>query len=943
MCATPIWYVVAVFVPRERSAAIEAWRGRLSAMADDREAAITTWLDERRGDAKVVSEDPTTVYLLSEHRAEPHLLAQQERRQRQVQRLLSVQGAYGYRAAYVLDAGGNVVMDSTGSPPLEPTCRASVARVLSSGHPEADFHAHESGLPMLAITAPVRAGDRTVGAVLLSVDPARWLYPLLLSERIGTRTGEALLARQVGDQIEFLSPLRHRPARPLSLRLKANTAWLAALAAVRGEERFNEYQDYRGVPVLGAGRRIPGTGWGLMVKVDEDEAFSAFRRSVREAALAWACLLVALAGLGFGAWRTQAVSYRAQLGESEARFALLRDHANDAIFFASRAGVILDANRKAEDTYGRRRDELIGTDGAELRAPEERAAAPGQRDALARGELAVFETVHVRRDGTRFPVEVNTHMMKLGGQEVFLSIVRDVTERKRAEEALRLSQKEIHLLGDLVDNSSQPIGIGFTDGRLGRFNAAFLHLVGYSKEELQSKNWSVDLTPPEWRETENERLKELQRTGEPVRYEKQYIRRDGSRVPIELFVHLAKDENRQVTYYYAFVTDITERKRAEEALGESEDRFKYIFEHSTLGKSLTRPTGEVLVNHAFAEMLGYSLAEMDAKSWQKITHPDDVAETQCMIDSLVSGERESARWEKRYIHKNGSVVWGDVATSLRRDKTGAPMYFMTSVSDITERKRAEETIRRLNAELEERVRQRTAQLAAANEELEAFSFSVSHDLRAPLRAIAGFSRIVADDYGHRLDDEGKRQLDVICENTQKMGQLIDDLLAFSHAGRGELHRARIVMSQLVHVAFSEAAPDPAERGRIDLSVGELPDAWADPALIRQVWVNLLSNAVKFCRPRPRAEIKVSASRQNNTTVYHIRDNGVGFDMTYVGKLFGVFQRLHSSREFEGNGVGLALVQRIIHRHGGEVWAEGVVDGGATFSFALPEEGSHGQV
>ncbi len=276
-----------------------------------------------------------------------------------------------------------------------------------------------------------------------------------------------------------------------------------------------------------------------------------------------------------------------------------------------------------------------------------------------------------------------------------------------------------------------------------------------------------------------------------------------------------------------------------------------------------------------------------------------------------------------------------VAARRHAEQTSAALQ-----REAAERQQAEEEVRRLNAGLEQRVAERTAQLEAANKELEAFSYSVSHDLRAPLRAIDGFSRIAQEDFGDKLGDEGKRQLEVIRANAQKMGRLIDDLLAFSRAGRTELHRACVAMGPLVQAVFLEVVPGPKERERIDLSVGDLPDAWADPALIRQVWVNLLSNAVKFSRPRPRAEINVSASRHDNRIVYHVEDNGVGFDMQFADKLFGVFQRLHSTREFEGTGVGLALVQRIVRRHDGEVWGEGTVDGGATFSFALPEEGSH---
>lgn len=252
--------------------------------------------------------------------------------------------------------------------------------------------------------------------------------------------------------------------------------------------------------------------------------------------------------------------------------------------------------------------------------------------------------------------------------------------------------------------------------------------------------------------------------------------------------------------------------------------------------------------------------------------------------------------------------------------------------------KAEAEILRLNATLEQRVAERTAEFEAANRELEAFSYTVSHDLRAPLRAVDGFTRILLEDYAPRLDAEGRRYCGIISDNTRRMGELIDDLLAFSRLGRAELHPAPVDMASLVNAAFLELTT-PQERERIDFHLEPLPPATGDPTLLRQVWANLLGNAVKFSAKKHRASIEICAAREGGETVYSVRDNGAGFDMRYGDKLFGVFQRLHHDRDFEGTGVGLAIVQRIVHRHGGRTWAEGVPGEGATFYFTLQQEGS----
>jgi len=251
--------------------------------------------------------------------------------------------------------------------------------------------------------------------------------------------------------------------------------------------------------------------------------------------------------------------------------------------------------------------------------------------------------------------------------------------------------------------------------------------------------------------------------------------------------------------------------------------------------------------------------------------------------------------------------------------------------DIEKRKAAEEEVQKLNAGLEERVAARTAELESANRELEAFSYSISHDLRAPLRAVDGFSQAVMEDYGEKLPEEGKRYLQTIRDGAQRMGMLIDDLLTFSRLSRQPVNKQEVNVAKLVNDVLEELAMQ-REGREIDVRIGELPPYQGDPALIKQVWVNLLSNAIKYSRDRKPAIIEIGCKKEESGNVYFVRDNGAGFDMQYAGKLFGVFQRLHRADEFEGTGVGLAIVQRVIVRHGGRIWVEAEPGKGATFYF-----------
>lgn len=258
------------------------------------------------------------------------------------------------------------------------------------------------------------------------------------------------------------------------------------------------------------------------------------------------------------------------------------------------------------------------------------------------------------------------------------------------------------------------------------------------------------------------------------------------------------------------------------------------------------------------------------------------------------------------------------------------VFVVVLVAFLSERIEKVRSLNRLNEELEEE----REKLEAANQELESFAYSVSHDLRVPLRAIDGFSRILVEDYQEELDDEGKRLINIVRENTKKMGQLIDDILQLSRAGRQEMNLTKLDLEKLFQSVFDELKQSNPDRD-IQLEIEPLPQVYGDRTLLQQVISNLLSNSFKFTTPRETALIKMGFQVGKNEYIYYIKDNGVGFDMKYSGKLFGLFQRLHGQNEFEGTGVGLSIVQRIIRRHGGDVWAEGKVDEGATFYFSLP--------
>jgi len=406
----------------------------------------------------------------------------------------------------------------------------------------------------------------------------------------------------------------------------------------------------------------------------------------------------------------------------------------------------------------------------------------------------------------------------------------------------------------------------------------------------------------------------------------------------------------EVPYYIVFVLFAlllawfsAVRRRAEQDLLQSRDELEQEVAVRTQQASLLNLTHDTIFVRDMSDIIAYwNRGAEELYGWTpeqaigKHTHQLLRTVFPAPVEEIQAELLRTGRWEGELekTKADGTRVVVASRWSLRRNEDQSPIAILETNNDITQRKRGEEEVRTLNQELAKR----TSELEAINKELEAFAYSISHDLRAPLRHMVGFTELLQKNASAVVDEKGRRYMLTILESAKRMGNLIDDLLAFSRIGRAETRETMVSLDQLVREVQSEAGQELDGRN-ITWKVGALPDLYGDRSMLKLALVNLISNAIKFTRPRPHPEIEIGcAEKRNDAVVVFIRDNGVGFDMKYVNKLFGVFQRLHRAEEFEGTGIGLATVQRIIHRHGGQVWAEGLVDGGATFFFTVPNHG-----
>ena len=617
---------------------------------------------------------------------------------------------------------------------------------------------------------------------------------------------------------------------------------------------------------------------------------------------------------------------REEITQALRRHADLLEQSHDSLLTSRLRGPIDYWSRGAETLFGYTREEALGRSSHDLLHTHhplgvDQIDARLERDGHWEGELT-----QTAKDGRELVVEARWVLATdAGGQKTVLEAHHDITERKRAE-------AERVLLITAIEQASESVVVTDRDASIQYANPAFTGTTGYSRNEAYGRNPRILKSGVHDAQFYRQMWDTLN-AGNLWHGEFTNKRKDGTLYMEDATIAPVHGPGGEITHFIAIKSNITERKRAEQALEASELRFRQLFERSASAMAVYEMIFDaqgnpcdfryVNVNPAFERTIGRVSNQILGRTARELT--PDIEDYWIQLFSQVAATGEPSTFEHYALHL-GRYFAGS-AYALR------PNQVAVTFMDVTERKWAEEAVHQLNIDLEARVRLRTADLEAANRELEAFAHSVSHDLRAPLRGIDGWSLALLEDYGERLDTQARIYLDRVRSEAQRMGKLIDDLLHLSRVSRAELAPSAVNLTSLAETIVARLRE--ANPGRsLEFIIAPRLECVGDARLLEAALTNLLDNAVKFTGPRPQARIEFGQTKCNGKPTFFVGDNGVGFDMAYAGMLFAPFQRLHKASEFPGTGIGLATVQRVIHRHGGQIWAEARVGQGATLYFTV---------
>jgi PAS domain S-box-containing protein len=921
---------------------------------------ITQWVSERRGDTTALLHNQMFIQQAQTYLNQPPGVADNATADALHAAMQVLRLNYDYQAIILLDARGQARMAiPAGTEALHDEWLQYLTLALTArGVVDMDLHREtlSSNLHMASLVpigikaAPGTAAD---GVLVFVINPEQVLFPMVQNWPTGSRSAETLLVRREGPEAVLINPLRHSPLPPLSLRFPITpTSEIPAVQAVLGKTGIYEGLDYRGVPVLAVLKALPDTQWYMVAKIDLEEIYAPLRKKNWNDALFLLSLIVTLT-LAASLWARQheiqllQYEYQAQQEKlaSERRFAALFEQAAVGVAEVdSLTGRYIHVNQRFATMFGYTVAEMEQITYQEHTHPEDRATTAERIRQLLAGTVReyVAEKRFLHRDGTVLWGSLSVSALWHPGDawRRHVVVLQDITERK-------IAQEHIQQYADIVTNMQQGLCVYHLENpaddrslRMVAANPASTVELGMNTALTMGRY--IDVCFPNLRaQGIPQKFAEVVRTQQPIAFES--LTYSDQNIHESTFaVKAFPIPGQRVAVLFE---DITEEKRTQAALQRQEEFIRTLLDNLAEGVVACDAQGQlVLFNRTARQWHGTDIRALPATEWAQHfgLYADDgvtlLAPHEIPLVRAFAGEMiHAATMTIVATGQNPRVIVaaGGPFYDAQQRKLGAVMV----LRDVTESRRAEDEIRQLNTELEERVRQRTAQLQVSNQELEAFSYSVSHDLRAPLRGIDGWSQALLEDCGTQLDATGQQYLARVRAETQRLGHLIDDLLQLARVSRGAMQWAPVDLSALAHTVAGRMQAFAPERQMV-IQIEPNLQVQGDGRLLEVILTNLLDNAVKFTgkQTAPRIEfgrlVTAVAGDTDNIPVYFIRDNGAGFDMAFAQKLFGAFQRMHKTTDFPGTGIGLATVQRIIHRHGGRIWAEAQVNQGATFYFTL---------
>jgi PAS domain S-box-containing protein len=918
--------LLAYLIVTQHREVLRSWEGRENGIADDRSRLVSHWLMERKADAELTSRSLRVSMLLSGIAGQKTVrqLLEDERRSL-IPMLDETKGSYGYSGIYILDREGRLVSQATESPEMPEMLGAAARGAMERGQLQIDWLPDGPGRSSLGFVAPVpgkgernAAGQRvmnTLGAVALIVNPYETLFPLLTVETIATKTGETVLLMRKGDEVFYLSPLRNGPA---GLQVVLNRPGFAAKAALEGRRTFGEYIDYRGIRVLAATRGIPLTGWGLVTKIDREEALAGFRHDAWMEAFAAALLLLALAGWFF-AYHRYVWARLLKLEEEE--FRTLLESTPDGLVILDSESRIVFVNSETERLFGYGRDELLGRSFTVLVPKETRGGEFPEGNAGAGNWSAAprVEAEGRRKNGTVFAVEVGFSPVVGREGRRFCAAIRDLTERNKTEKVVQASEQRYRRY---VERNAAAFIRVTLDGRLVECNDAAVRLAGYdSREELLSHRTAQFYFTPADQQALVNLLKEQKAL---TNYEICWKRKDGSPVWALINATLVEDEDGG-GFLEGTAIDITERKRMEKDL----QMIASVVQSSTDLIGFASLEGSVFfLNPAGRQILGLDRDEPMLVS---------------VADYVMDEDRE--RFRERVLPAVARDGRWEGETRFRHMKTGAPVPMWQSIFFVTEhgtnRRTALGTICR---DMTERKREEH-ELRAAKEAAEAasrakseFLANMSHEIRTPMNGILGMTALALDT---DISPEQREYLSMVKSSADSLLELINTILDFSkiEAGKLELESIEFNLRDTLEPTLKTLVLRAHEKSlELNYQVRpEVPETLVgDPGVLRQIIVNLVGNAIKFTE---HGEVNVRVERESEEEGraclhFRVEDTGIGIPVESQTGIFDAFAQADNSttRRYGGTGLGLTISRRLVEMMGGRIWLESTPGKGSAFHF-----------